>query len=269
MDLGQKIRQSRLEAGLSQRQLGGDEITRNMLSQIENGSARPSMDTLMYLARQLGKPIGYFLEEQSITSPNQTVMDQARLAFHAAQHEKVLEHLVNYHPSDPVYDRERWLLEALSTMTLAEQAIAEHRLPYAVHLLEQAAHAGARTPYYIHPLEQQRLLLLAQATGTPVPLPADDRPLLLRAKKSLEQKNLHRAAQYLDATEDHFSPEWNLLYGQLHIAQENYAEALSCLKAAESSYPKETVPLLERCCRELEDYKGAYLYACKLRELSR
>ena len=43
MTLGEKIKQARQEAGLSQRQLCGDAITRNMLSQIENGSARPSM----------------------------------------------------------------------------------------------------------------------------------------------------------------------------------------------------------------------------------
>ena len=39
--LGQRIRQARQEAGLSQRQLCGETITRNMLSQIESGKARP------------------------------------------------------------------------------------------------------------------------------------------------------------------------------------------------------------------------------------
>ena len=39
MDLGQKLRQARKDAGLSQRQLCGDVITRNMLSQIESGKA--------------------------------------------------------------------------------------------------------------------------------------------------------------------------------------------------------------------------------------
>ena len=48
MELGQRIKAVRLEKGLSQRQLCGSMITRNMLSQIENGSARPSMDTLAY-----------------------------------------------------------------------------------------------------------------------------------------------------------------------------------------------------------------------------
>ena len=50
MELGEKLRLARQEAGLSQRQLCGDVITRNMLSQIENGSAKPSMETLRYSA---------------------------------------------------------------------------------------------------------------------------------------------------------------------------------------------------------------------------
>jgi transcriptional regulator with XRE-family HTH domain len=66
MELGEKLKQARLEAGVSQRQLCGEVITRNMLSRIENGFARPSMDTLRYLAAQLGKPMSYFLEEEAM-----------------------------------------------------------------------------------------------------------------------------------------------------------------------------------------------------------
>ena len=83
MELGQRLRQARLDAGLSQRQLCGEEITRNMLSQIENGSARPSMDTLRYLAGQLGKPVSFFLEEDTVSSPNNGLMESARAAFRA------------------------------------------------------------------------------------------------------------------------------------------------------------------------------------------
>jgi transcriptional regulator with XRE-family HTH domain len=77
MQLSERIKQARLEMGLSQRQLCGQTITRNMLSLIESGKARPSMDTLAYFAKVLGKPMGYFLEEQAVTSPNQQVMEQA------------------------------------------------------------------------------------------------------------------------------------------------------------------------------------------------
>ena len=81
MTIGQRLKQARLEAGLSQRQLCGDTITRNMLSLIENGSARPSMDTLTYLAGRLGKSVSYFLEENAVLSANQSVMEAARQAF--------------------------------------------------------------------------------------------------------------------------------------------------------------------------------------------
>lgn len=267
MDLGQKLRQARQEAGLSQRQLCGEEITRNMLSQIENGSAKPSMDTLRYLAQRLRRPISYFLEEQAVTSPNQAVLAQARSAFGQQAYGQTLEHLSEYQPPDPVFDWERQLLENLSCMALAEQAITDGKLPYAEALLEQAGQA--KTPYFTPALERQRLILLGECSGHAVPLPPDDRALLLRARTSLKQGEPIRAARYLDAAEDQGVPEWNLLRGQIYMALSDFEGALPCLKIAEERYPKDAVPLLEHCCRELEDYKGAYFYACKLRDLGR
>ena len=100
MELGAKIKQARLDAGLSQRQLCGDTITRNMLSLIESGRAKPSMDTLRYLAEQLGKPMGYFLEEQAV-SPEREEMKKTRLEL-ARQCVSVLE--------DAVVKDENWYL---------------------------------------------------------------------------------------------------------------------------------------------------------------
>ena len=83
MTLGEKIRAARLEAGLSQRQLCDGSITRNMLSQIENGAARPSMATLQLLSQRLGKTVSYFLDEQAVVSPNLSCMAAARQALAA------------------------------------------------------------------------------------------------------------------------------------------------------------------------------------------
>ncbi len=80
MEIGDRIKQARVEAGLSQRQLCGDTITRNMLSLIESGKARPSMDTLSYLAGQLGKPVGYFLGEETV-SPELAGLEETRQAL--------------------------------------------------------------------------------------------------------------------------------------------------------------------------------------------
>lgn len=61
-NLGQKIRELRLIKQMTQKELAGSQITRNMLSQIESGSATPSVKTLEYLAGVLGKPVGYFID---------------------------------------------------------------------------------------------------------------------------------------------------------------------------------------------------------------
>ena len=107
MELGEKLRLARLEAGLSQRALCGDEITRNMLSRIENGAARPSMKTLGCLAARLGKPVSYFLEEDTVCSPNQEIMTAVRQLFDGKDYAGAMQALAQYRAPDEIYDREK------------------------------------------------------------------------------------------------------------------------------------------------------------------
>lgn len=266
MELGQRIRQARQEMGLSQRQLCGEEITRNMLSQIENGSARPSMDTLRYFAGRLGKPVSWFLEEETVTSPNREIMDQARNAYVQGQYSRVPELLVDYRGPDPVFDPERYLLEALS---LTAMAAKDSRAPYAQRLLEQAQLAGKQTPYYTPALQREWVLQMARVQAqTPAELvqqlPADDRELLLRAQAAMEGKKWSRAVCLLEAAQNQ-NARWHLLRGQCALKMGEFAPAVKHLTAAEAEYPRQCIPALETCYRELEDYKMAYYYACKQR----
>lgn len=262
MELGEKLRQARLEAGLSQRQLCGDTITRNMLSLIENGVAKPSMDTLMQLAARLEKPVSYFLEENARTSPNHAVMETARCCFDAGDDAGAEAALEGYQTPDPVYDRERELLQILVLLNLAEQAIAENRIPYALELLNRA---DLRTHYCREDLCRRRLLLLGRIPGQRITesLPPLDEELLLRAEDAFASGDLIRTGYLLEAAEDHSGPKWNLLRGRIYLKQAAFREAVQCLHIAEQTYPKETASLLEDCYRELEDYKRAYEYACK------
>lgn len=63
--LGEKIRLLRKELKMTQTDLAGNEMTKSMLSQIENNSAMPSMKNLQYLASRLNRPASYFLEEDT------------------------------------------------------------------------------------------------------------------------------------------------------------------------------------------------------------
>ena len=96
MELGEKLRLARAEAGLSQRQLCEGIITRNMLSQIEHGTANPSMDTLKQLAARLGKPVSFFLEETAVLSPNQAIMARARELYDAGEYSRAASTLEGY-----------------------------------------------------------------------------------------------------------------------------------------------------------------------------
>ena len=155
MTLGEKLRQARLEAGLSQRQLCGEEVTRNMLSQIENGSAKPSMATLSYFAARLGKSVSFFLEEEAVCSPNQEIMTAARAAFLQEDGGRILALLEKYRAPDPVFDMEAALLRRLGTLLAAKSALAKGQTSRAAQLLEAESWEDG---YCAHSLERQRLL---------------------------------------------------------------------------------------------------------------
>ena len=53
-DIGTRLRQARLKAGLTQQQLAGDRYTKAYVSALENGLSRPSMGALDFFANRLG-----------------------------------------------------------------------------------------------------------------------------------------------------------------------------------------------------------------------
>lgn len=65
MNIGEKIKKLRTDKLMTQSELVGGEITRNMLSRIENGAANPSIDTVCYIAKRLGVSAGYLLADEA------------------------------------------------------------------------------------------------------------------------------------------------------------------------------------------------------------
>lgn len=63
--IGKKIKERRREIGLTQTELCGSIITRNMLSLIESGKAMPSVDVIIKLSDALGVPASYLLSQSN------------------------------------------------------------------------------------------------------------------------------------------------------------------------------------------------------------
>jgi transcriptional regulator with XRE-family HTH domain len=57
----ERVREARLEAGLSLAALAGDDVSRTFIHFVERGRSRPSRDVLALIARRTGKPISYFM----------------------------------------------------------------------------------------------------------------------------------------------------------------------------------------------------------------
>lgn len=265
MELGEKIRLARQELGLSQRQLCGQEITRNMLSLIEHGSARPSMDTLRYLASRLGKPVSYFLEEEAVVSANQDCMFRARNAWAGGNWDQARLLLENFQGPDPIFDWEYRFLRSAAALAAAENALEKGKELYARQLLEEAGEFCRDFPG----MARKRLLLLGRVKNADLAaicrnLPDMDEELLLRARAALEADPA-RAETLLDAMEHRDTPRWHFFRGCALLNRQAYTQAAVHFSRAEESLPEQVIPLLEQCYRELGDFRRAYEYALKQR----
>lgn len=263
MELGQKLKQARLDAGLSQRQLCGDTITRNMLSQIENGSAKPSLATLKVLCARLGKPVSYFWEDAP--SENLSLLHQAesvppQQAFHLLQ---------NYLSPDPLLDRWYNLLLTRCCLALARQALDENRTAYAQSLLQQADSACQNTGELGAVFQKERILLQYRAgMGSPAELskklPDNTEEMLLLSAAALDEENAEKCLAYLAAA-NRQTPDVLLRKGDALMQCKDYNKAIECFSSLESEIPQKVYSRLEICYRELGNFQKAYEYACKQR----
>ena len=64
MTIGKKIKKIRIERGMTQKELAGDKITRNMLSLIESDKASASIETAKYIANRLSIPFQYLMTDE-------------------------------------------------------------------------------------------------------------------------------------------------------------------------------------------------------------
>src|SRR5690606_25346468 len=80
--LGERIRTLRKQKKLTLEALAGKELTKGMLSLIENNKANPSMESLNYIAKQLDVEVSELLEEVNVQELRQ-VLEQAEKLYYA------------------------------------------------------------------------------------------------------------------------------------------------------------------------------------------
>lgn len=239
MTMGQRIRAARVAAGLSQRELAGTEITRNMLSSLEHDAANPSVATLRYLSERLGKPVSFFLGEDGES--------EAVVAFRDGNYRRCRELLEG---------AEKEWLEPVALLREVEQAVFDQRIPYARELLGKLE--GKRSPFF-GPESERSAAILRVKCGLSAEIPEDD-TLLLKANAAITEGRSDDAKRYLNAADER-DARWHHLAGECAFRSGDYAGAKDHYHRCEEEI--DVRARLEICYRELGDYKMAYFYAKK------
>lgn len=286
MNLGEKIKAARLERHMTQKDVVGDYITRNMLSKIENGSATPSVKTLEYLAGALGLPAGYFMTESSGDELVPGCVADARSHFKNGEFEACVQVLETLE-LDGGYRDEVNLLKARAKIGMSKKAMTDGRYEEAIRLAKEAISHNDASLYVSAAFRTEALLLIARCT---MELEGDfskamddyqtsyqDQGLgefyrLTMAEYYISQGDMAAAKREMDSIarlSETSKPVYLMLQGSMELKDNQFEEAAKQLEKAEqlarttgSSYFMSSLyAMLEQCYREMEDFKKAYHYA--------
>ncbi len=143
--LGERIRAERLRANLTQSELSGGCVTRNMLSMIENGEATPSLETVIYLANRLCIPVGVLFAESDEDEALFTKSDAVAKARALFDEGKYVDSADVARPYP--YDDELSYIFTESLLKRAEEDMSLFMLKSAALRLKEAKSAADRCRY--------------------------------------------------------------------------------------------------------------------------
>lgn len=296
--IGEKIKEERKKNKLTQKELAGEFISPNTLSQIENGFSNPSISTLAYLAKKLNQSMDYFLEGPSRTDQMAQIAKELMFEYRENHCDEVLERLEKLKSESP---------NLFHTEFVKDMYVNCH-FKIANEQMKQGRYQEARV-YYENLLEfENEFLVHSQITAyelytklvdayTYCQNPASANIYNQKAKKIIRKMMADKEVQniylmmiesnYQEALElaDHIDvsllDEYNLaryymIIGHSYYHSERYTEAIEFLQKSiaffeEKTYNSLTILMYEdlsKCYTSLDDHEKAVVYMRKARECS-
>ena len=273
MNIGEKVKNLRTSKLMTQKELAGDIITRNMLRQIERGSALPALQTLIYLANRLGVPVGYLVSDSEANetfykkyTSYQNIIESYKSGEWAICRDLCLSCLANKGDNEITY------MLAQSSMRLGISYFSEGKLKNAVKMFEEAIDNSAYTVFdtggilscisahaTIMALISPSLVLeVPESEKSETVCTSDICKLTDIIKGKTELRNIPKETEWSTPNYYHF------INAKALIENGNYGAAVSLLShvCEDDRLPRPLTYLAldayEKCCKETNDYKGAY-----------
>ncbi len=280
MHIGERIRELRVSKLMTQSELAGNYITRNMLSCIENGTANPSLSTITYIAKRLNVPAGFLLAEEGdeLVYRKMSNLSNIKGAYIAGDVRGCRELCIS---GCITTDDEIALLLASCDAKIAEEEFLNGRLHSSCRFFDEALSYAEKTIYPTDAIEAEAKIYFQYMENVSPTLYSE----LLDEKKKSSVQSKSLFALYVEALDalnrEDFTFAENYLrdadpnsFWYRHISirrmilQEDYKTAIKLLlQVLNSETPFSQMHLyivlceLEICYRELEDFKEAYRYA--------
>jgi transcriptional regulator with XRE-family HTH domain len=280
--IGEKIKSIRNMKMMTQKQLAGERITRNMLSRIENGAALPSLDTVFYLAGRLNVSPGYLLSEGEDEMLFRKIykIENIRRAYKNGDFRICMDICRAPGLED---DDEIKLIMSRCSSEIAKEEFCAGRLRSAAKAFEEAVEyaekgvynddtARAEAVVYFRYMKRISQTLGGELSGRAVSeglAYGDSFCVYVAALEALENGKAapdDKISLLLNRGED--SPLYAHIKAREAMKTNNFPDAAKLLRSILTS--QNTVPDpflftvfydLEICSKEINDYRGAYEYA--------
>lgn len=280
-NVGQRIKAIRKNRKMTQSELACGEITRNMLSRIENGCALPSLPTLVHIADKLKIPVSALLDDSSF---NDNLRSEAVKTAQKYMKEGNFKAAIEAASSlDSIHDDELSLIIIECELNIAKKYICERKYFDAYQSLTNAVGKTQNTIYstagsgYIADLYHSLLFRM-------LPVNTEDKPptppqfnsyinlyIYLRIMDLFDTGQIVKAINLAALCEIDDRILSAHIAAKLDMANGNYTQAMEKLKQItncenEAPTPHGSIILyrvydeLEQCAKGINDYVLAYTY---------
>lgn len=270
MTLGEKIKSERRRLGLSQTQLAGDKITRNMISAIESDKANPSISTLSYLAERLSVSLSYLFAEteDALIQRRYALIGDAKNDFKATRYKECIEKILNI----GFVDDELAYMLAISYFNLGKSAVFLGEVSVAKRCFLDFEKYADMTVYDTSVQKSLTVMYSAIASNIQSPL------LDFDIKAFEDGLRLGFDFEFYRYLMQDFDYKYTNITFARHLEAKNaikerkYNTAISLLNSIENEKNSNSYNAyvvlgiyndLENCYKQLFDYENAYRYATK------
>lgn len=272
MTLGEKIKGRRQMMGLTQQDLAGNDITRNMLSQIENDIALPSLSTLKMLSEKLRMPCGYFLSSEENAFSYLKLMTQSKLLalYSDGKYEECLS-LANCAYGNE-NDDDTAFLRCEVCAKLAEKLMHSGAMHQAIRYASQTFEYACQTKHETDHLRAIALLVSAIVSNPNAPrLEFKEKEYQAVVSQVMRQDLYHYLIDDLDYPYSNSVFSEHIMAKKL-MRQNMYEQAYQKMEKMHSSHSNEPISAyvlwrlfgdMEICARNRRDFENAYKISTK------